>query len=111
MLCGTPVLLTARQRYNPRQTSLTCRVTTPGIDPVNLCTVSDTDGLRSIQVRNTTTSRLQVTQAYDCSNAPTSATFRVPAGTKYKVAIIDCSRPKNETDFTILANNRVVQAG
>lgn len=90
-------------------TSLTCTTDTNKAGTLmNVCTVSDPDGLRSVMVRNTVTDQSSAGLWFHCSDAPSSAKFRVPAGVKYKVVVIDCADPRNKTILVIRANGDVV---
>ncbi|MDQ3717177.1 MAG: hypothetical protein M3381_14385, partial [Actinomycetota bacterium] len=92
----------------PPDTALTCGPGTNGSgDPILVCKVSDTDGIRVVQVRNTATDQRQFGLSFKCSDAPKSLEFRVPAGTKYKVVVTDCDSPRNTTRFAVTADGRV----
>jgi len=90
-------------------TSLSCTTNTNKAGTLmNVCTVSDPDGLRSVMVRNTATGQSSAGLTFNCSDAPMSAKFRVPAGPKYKVTVIDCADSRNKTIFVIRPNSTVV---
>lgn len=92
------------------EASLSCTVGTSGSGaPIDICTVSDADGIRTVQVTNTATGQKQAALAFDCASAPTSAEIRVPAGTRYRVNVTDCDSPRNKTTFVIRANGNVNQ--
>jgi len=93
----------------PPDTALTCQPGTNGSgNPILICNVSDTDGLRFVQVKNATANQQQVALNFSCSNAPTSAEVRIPANNKYNVAVADCAaRPRPTTKFVITADGRV----
>jgi len=86
----------------PPDTALVCQPGTSGSGAaIQICKVSDTDGIRTVLVKNTATNSQQVGLSFDCASAPTSVEFRVPAGTKYNIAIADCSTPRNTTKFVL----------
>jgi len=89
-------------------TALSCTTSTnPGGAVVNVCTVSDPDGIRSVVVRNTATNQQSAGLTLNCSDAPTPVKFRVPIGAKYRVIVVDCDSPRNRTIFTLRANGVV----
>ena len=107
---GTYISATAPLTVGPPATgtTLTCTAGTSGSGaPVQRCTVSDPDGIRTIQVRNTQTDRLQYSAAFNCSDAPSSLRFTVPAGTRYRVVVTDCRQPRNKTTSVIRADGVV----
>ncbi len=91
-------------------TSLTCTTRTNNAGTlIDVCTVSDPDGIRNVQVRNMATNSASGSLTFGCSGTPTtSAKFRVPAGTRYKVVVNDCTSPSVKTTFVIRANGSVV---
>jgi len=91
--------------------TLTCTTRTNNAGTlIDVCTVSDPDGIRSVQVRNTSTNASQASLAFGCSDTPTtSAKFRVPAGTRYRVVVNDCSDPRVKSTFVVRANGSVNQ--
>ena len=90
------------------ESSLSCTPGTTGSGaPLDVCTVSDSDGLRIIRVKNTATNQLQASVAFACASAPTTAKIRVPAGAKYKVTVTDCDNPRNTSNFVIRADGTV----
>lgn len=92
----------------PPNTALVCRPDTGGSgDPIQVCTVSDTNGIRFIQVKNVDTNQQQVALNFDCASAPKTVEFRVPAGPKYNVVVTDCAAPKNTTRFVVTNDGRV----
>ena len=92
-------------------TTLTCTTRTNNAGTlIDVCTVSDADGIRNVQVRNTATGSPQGSLALGCSEPrTTSFKFRVPAGTKYRVIVNDCSSPSVRSTFVIRANGSVNQ--
>lgn len=92
----------------PPDTALTCRPDTNASgNPIEVCTVSDTDGIRSVQVKNAQTNLQQVGLNFDCSNAPKTLEFRVPANAKYNVVVADCANPRNTSKFVLTDDGRV----
>lgn len=93
----------------PTTSALTCRPgTSGGGAPLDVCTVTDVDGIRSVQVKNSATGLQQVTFGpFNCATAPTSINFSVPAGTKYKVFVTDCAPARNKKTFSIRPNGGV----
>lgn len=92
----------------PPNTALVCRPDTGGSgDSIQVCTVSDTNGIRFIQVKNVDTNQQQVGLNFDCASAPKRVEFRVPAGSKYNVVVADCAAPKNTTRFVVTNDGRV----
>jgi len=92
----------------PSATTLSCSAgTSPSGAPLDVCTLSDPDGIASFQVKNTATNAQQVSLAFDCATAPTTVQFKVPANTKYKVFVTDCKVPANKTTYVIRANGGV----
>jgi Tol biopolymer transport system component len=92
----------------PPDTALVCRPSTSGGgNAIEVCTVSDTDGIRFVQVGNAATNQQETALTFDCSNAPRSAEFRVPANTKYNVTVADCANPRNTTSFVLTEDGRV----
>jgi TolB protein len=90
----------------PSQTALVCTPdTNKGGAPIVVCTVSDTDGLQSVQVRNTETNEAQTPQTFSCASGQTSTQVRVPANTKFKVTVTDCAG--NSTKFVLTSDARV----
>ena len=91
-------------------TTLTCETRTNNAGTlINVCTVSDPDGIRSVQIRNLDTGAAQIGVSFGCTEAPTSMKFRVPSGPRYRVIVTDCSDPRNRTTFVIRANGTVSQ--
>ncbi len=92
----------------PPDTALTCGPGTNNAgEPIQICHVSDTDGLRSVLVTNADTGQSQSAFNFSCSNTTTSVHFKVPAGTRFNVAVSDCAAPRNITKWVILPNGRV----
>lgn len=84
-------------------TTLSCVPGTSGNGaPLDVCTLNDPDGIRTVQVKNSVANQQQTSVAFDCSPTPiTSFELRVPANTKYKVFVTDCSAPRVKTTFVI----------
>jgi len=92
----------------PADTALSCtRGTNRRGIPVDICRITDTDGIRTVHIRNTATNQQQTALEFVCSDAPGSVGFTVPAGTKYKVSVTDCDTPRNKTTFVIRAQGDV----
>ncbi len=98
--CGaapaTPSTLTCERRTNAAGTL------------VDICTVSDPDGIRSVQIRNLDSGATLTGLSFNCAQAPTEAKIRVPAGSRYRVIVTDCDTPRTTTTFTLRANGSVV---
>jgi Tol biopolymer transport system component len=92
----------------PPDSALTCQPGTNGSgSPILICNVSDTDGIRFVQVRNTETNQQQAALNFACSNTSTSVEVRLPANAKYNLVVADCARPRHTTKFVITADGRV----
>lgn len=91
--------------------SLVCTPGTTGSgSPLNSCTVSDADGLRTVVVRNLDTGQQQFSAPFNCATSPTSFNFNVPANTRYRVVVTDCSQPRRTMTYNIRTNGTVVNA-
>lgn len=92
----------------PTHSALTCRPgTSGGGGALDVCTVTDVNGIRSVQVKNSASGTQQATFSFSCATAPTSFNFSVPAGTKYKVFVSDCQKPTVKQTFGLRANGGV----
>jgi len=93
-------------------TSLSCKTgkATNG-DPIDICTVTDADKVHAVIVNNLATGTKQAGLSFDCAAAPTSAKFRVPAGSKYRVVVTDCAGPRNTATFVVRADGAVSAGG
>ena len=89
----------------PPDTALTCfpRTNRNGVE-LEVCTASDTDGIRTVLVKNTATNSQQLAKSFDCASAPQSFKFTLPAGTKYNITVTDCSTPRNKTQWVLTAD-------
>ncbi len=91
----------------PPDTALVCRPDVNGSgNPIQVCTVSDTNGIRFVQVKNVDTNQQQVGLAFDCA-ATREVEFRVPAGAKYNIVVTDCAAARNMTRFVLTEDGRV----
>jgi len=92
----------------PPQTALVCRPDTNGSgDPIQVCTVSDLNRVRFVQVKNVDTSQQQFAVSFGCRTAPRKVEFKIPAGAKYNVVVSDCAPARNLTRFVLTADGRV----
>ncbi|MEN3314389.1 MAG: hypothetical protein V7605_623 [Acidimicrobiaceae bacterium] len=94
-------------------TTLSCVPGTSGSGaPLDVCTLNDPDGIRTVLVNDSAANQRQVGAGFDCSPTPTTSfEFRVPANKKYKVFVSDCSTPRIKTTFVIHPDGSVTTVG
>lgn len=89
---------------NPGNTTVTC---TPNGDGTLTCTITDPDGIRSLNITNTVTGEKTGIGTLDCSSPTTSITAATVPAVRSKVSVTDCETPRDRTLFVIRADGSV----